>query len=131
MSARILVIEDTEVNLALMSYLLGAFGYTVRTAVDGQMGLESARREPPDLILCDIQMPKVDGYGVAREVKADPALSRIPLVAVTALAMVGDREKILASGFEGYIPKPIDPEKFVAEMEGFLEIRLRAGPRGK
>jgi CheY-like chemotaxis protein len=121
MSARILIIEDTEINLELMSYLLGAFGYTVQTATDGELGLERARSEPPDLILCDIQMPKVNGYEVARQLKADPASSRIPLVAVTALAMVGDREKILAAGFDGCILKPIDTEKFVAEMEGYLD----------
>ena len=130
MSARILIIEDTEISLELMSYLLGAFGYTVRAAMDGEMGLESARSEPPDLILCDIQMPRMDGYEVARLCKADPALRHIPLVAVTAMAMVGDREKILDSGFQGYLSKPIDPENFVASLEEFLHDGLRAAPQG-
>ena len=129
MSARILIIEDTEISLALMSYLLDAFGYAVHTATDGELGIESARSNLPDLIICDIQMPKVDGYEVARELKADPVMSHIPLVAVTALAMVGDREKILAAGFDGYIPKPIDPERFVPAMEEFLDAALRAAPR--
>ncbi len=129
MSARILIIEDTEISLELMSYLLGAFGYTVRAAMDGAMGLESARNEPPDLILCDIQMPNMDGYEVARRCKADPALRHIPLVAVTAMAMVGDREKILESGFQGYLSKPIDPENFVASLEEFLHDGLRAAPQ--
>jgi len=129
-SARILIIEDTEISLELMSYLLGAFGYTVRAAMDGEMGLESARSEPPDLILCDIQMPRMDGYEVARLCKADPALRHIPLVAVTAMAMVGDREKILDSGFQGYLSKPIDPENFVASLEEFLHDGLRAAPQG-
>jgi two-component system cell cycle response regulator len=128
-SARILIIEDTEISLELMSYLLRTFGYTVQTAMDGEMGLESARSEPPDLILCDIQMPRMDGYEVARLVKADPALSHIPLVAVTAMAMVGDRERILDSGFQGYLSKPIDPENFVASLEEFLHDGLRATPR--
>jgi len=128
-SARILIIEDTEMSLTLMTYVLDAFGYTVQAAMDGEMGLQSARSDPPDLILCDIQMPKVDGYEVARQLKADPALCRIPLIAVTALAMAGDREKILASGFDGYTPKPIEPEKFVAAMEEFLEDGLRAERR--
>jgi two-component system cell cycle response regulator len=128
MSARILIIEDTEISLELMSYLLDAFGYTVQTAMDGEAGLESVRNDPPDLIICDIQMPKADGYEVARQLKAHPVLRGIPLVAVTALAMVGDREKILAAGFDGYIPKPIDPEKFVAAMEGFLKEGLRSAP---
>ena len=121
MSARILIIEDSEINLSLMSYLLSVFGYAVRTAMDGGMGVESARSDPPDLIICDIQMPKLDGYEVARQIKEDPALRHIPLIAVTALAMVGDREKILAAGFDGCILKPIDTEKFVAEMEGYLD----------
>src|SRR5271155_2924663 len=106
MAARILVIEDNSDNLDLMAYLLGAFGHTVVTARDGEEGLEAARREAFDLIVCDVQMPKVDGYGVARQLKADTQLRRIPLVAVTAFAMVGDRDKILAAGFDGYIAKP-------------------------
>jgi len=129
MGARILLIEDTRANLDLMTYLLEAFGHRVQTARDGDVGLECARRDPPDLIICDIHLPKVDGYEVARQLQADPVLRHIPLVAVTALAMVGDREKILAAGFEGYIAKPIEPEHFVAEMEVFLDRALHSAPR--
>lgn len=124
--ARILVIEDNPTNLELMRYLLAAFGHTVLEAVDGEAGLEYARRAPPELIVCDVQLPKVDGFEVARQLKKHPALYTIPLVAVTALAMVGDRDKLLAGGFDGYISKPIDPEKFVAEVEAFL----RSGAKG-
>jgi CheY-like chemotaxis protein len=120
MGARILVIEDNPTNLELMTYLLRAFGHTPLTAGDGEAGVEAALRERPDLVLCDLAMPRLDGYGVVRRLKADPALRHIPVVAVTASAMVGDRDRVIATGFDGYISKPIDPETFVAEVEGFL-----------
>jgi two-component system, cell cycle response regulator len=120
MPARILIIEDNQTNLALMTYLLMAFGHTVHTATDGEEGVAIACREVPDLIVCDVHLPKLDGYGVAAQLKHHPALSAIPLVAVTALAMVGDRDKALDAGFNGYISKPIVPETFVQEVEVFL-----------
>ena len=120
MAARILVIEDNPTNLTLMGYLLKAFGHIVLTAIDGEQGLEAVRSEVPDLIICDVQIPKLDGYEVAKQLKNHPTLCKIPLIAVTALAMVGDREKMLAAGFDGYIPKPIDPEAFVPEVEALL-----------
>jgi two-component system cell cycle response regulator len=126
MPARILLIEDHPANLELMSYLLGAFGYTPRTAMDGRTGLHAACGEAFDLIICDVQLPLVDGYEVARRLKADPALRTVPLVAVTALAMVGDRDKVLAAGFDGYIAKPIDPETFVRQVEAFLRFAHRS-----
>ena len=78
------------------------------------------RQSQPDLIVCDVQLPGIDGYALARQLKCDPDLRTIPLVAVTALAMVGDRDHILAAGFDGYISKPIIPETFVAQVEAFL-----------
>jgi len=90
-------------------------------ASDGEEGLEVARREVPDLIICDVQLPQMDGYEVARWLKSHPQFRTIPLVAVTALAMVGDRDKVLAAGFDGYIAKPISPETFVGEVEQFLQ----------
>jgi CheY-like chemotaxis protein len=120
MAARILIIEDNPTNLELMTYLLMAFGHTVLTATDGEAGVAAAHREGPDLIVCDVHLPKLDGYGVAEQLKRHPALSAIPLVAVTALAMVGDRDKVLAAGFDGYLAKPIVPETFVQEVEAFL-----------
>src|SRR4051812_2065122 len=110
MSARILIIEDKQANLDLMTYLLEAFGHSVKTAMDGEEGLAALRREAPDVVVCDINLPRIDGYEVARQIRADPALRPLPLIAVTALAMVGDREKVLAAGFDGYIAKPIAPE---------------------
>jgi CheY-like chemotaxis protein len=117
---RILVIEDNPTNLELMGYLLQAFGHTVLTAPDGEEGLEMVRREIPDLVVCDVQIPKFDGYEVATQMKNHPAFRKIPLIAVTALAMVGDRDKMLTAGFDGYISKPINPETFVREVEAFM-----------
>lgn len=126
--ARILVIEDNPDNLDLVSYLLEAYGHTVIAAADGETGIETARRELPDLVACDIHLPGVDGYAVASALKADPALCDTPVVALTALAMVGDREKILAADFDGYITKPIDPHLVVAQIDAFLRPDLRGTP---
>src|SRR6516165_7555623 len=108
MDTQILVIEDDPASLELMGYLLRAFGYTPITVGTGEEGLEAARDAFPDLIVCDIQLPGVDGHDVARQLKGDPILRTVPLVAVTALAMVGDRDRVLAAGFDGYISKPLD-----------------------
>lgn len=103
-----------------MVYLLTAFGHEALEAHDGSEGIERARREKPDLILLDIHMPQMDGYEAARRLGKMPECYGIPIVAVTALAMVGDREKIMNSGFNGYIAKPIDPESFAAQVQSHL-----------
>ena len=118
---QILVIEDNDDNLNLVTYLLKAAGYEPLVATDGFEGLAIARQSHPDLVLCDINMPGKDGYEVAREFQGDPALSMIPLIAITSYAMVGDRERILAAGFDHYIAKPIRPETFVQEVEARLD----------
>jgi two-component system cell cycle response regulator len=118
--ARILIIEDNPANLELMSYLLKAFGHTVSCATDGKAGIEAALGQLPDLILCDVQLPVLDGYEVARQLKAKAQTEGIPLIAATAFAMVGDREKLLAAGFDGYLSKPIEPETFVSQVEALL-----------
>jgi two-component system cell cycle response regulator len=119
------VIEDNPTNLQLAVYLLQAFGHDVRGARDGAEGIEMAIQHKPDLILLDIHMPKMDGYEVASRLRGDSACRYIPIVAVTALAMVGDREHLLASGFDGYISKPIEPETFSAKVQAFLGLPLR------
>ena len=126
MATRILVIEDNAANMELMTYLLQAFGYSTLQARDGKEGLEAAGRERPDLIICDIQLPLMNGYDVARRIKADPALAGIPLLAVTAFAMVDDRQKTLAAGFDGYFSKPISPDTFVERVQEFLPPDQRA-----
>jgi two-component system, cell cycle response regulator len=118
--ARVLVVEDNPASLDLMVYLLKAFGHTPLSARDGLEGIEAARRERPDLILCDIQLPGADGVEVCRQLKQDPDLQKIPLVAITAYAMVGDRERMLGEGFNGYLSKPINPQTFIADMAPYL-----------
>ncbi|WP_129780622.1 response regulator [Peristeroidobacter soli] len=118
--ATMLLIEDNVQNRYLATFLLEQHGHRVLQAEDGLLGLDMAAKLRPDLILLDIQLPGMDGHAVARALKSDPALSAIPIVAVTSYAMAGDREKCLEAGAEGYIEKPIDPESFVAEVERFL-----------
>ena len=118
--ARILIIEDNPANIELMSFLLGAYGHTPLSAADGPRGVAAARSERPDLIACDVNLPGMDGFAVLAALRTEPSLAGVPILAVTALAMAGDREKVLAAGFDGYISKPIEPESFVAELEAFL-----------
>src|SRR5215207_9681583 len=125
--ARILIIEDNQANMQLMVYLLRAFGHDTVEAVDGESGLTTAQDELPDLILCDLQMPGIDGYEVARRIRLESQLKAIPLIAVTAYAMVGDQDKVLAAGFNGYIAKPINPEIFVGQVDAFLLSNKRSG----
>lgn len=130
MIARILIVEDNPANLELMTYLLNASGHRVFAAEDGEEGLGVTARECPDLIVCDVQLPNIGGFEVARWLKSHPHLRAIPLVAVTALAMVGDRDRVLAAGFDAYVAKPIDPETFVLQIQGFLPAGMHsAAPR--
>jgi two-component system cell cycle response regulator len=117
---RILVVDDNAANLDLMLYLLRSFGCDAEGCGDGITGLAAARRGDFALVVADILMPGIDGYDFARRFKAEPALASTPLVAVTALAMLGDRERIAAAGFDGYIKKPIEPRTFVAQLQAFL-----------
>jgi two-component system cell cycle response regulator len=129
METSVLVIEDNSTNLALMTYLLEHFGYKTLKATDGEDGLAVARQDRPDIILCDLHMPGVSGWEFAERIKKDPAMASIPLVAVTAFAMVGDRERVMAAGFDGYIAKPIEPETFVASVAAFLPVGTPAAMR--
>jgi two-component system, cell cycle response regulator DivK len=120
MKNTILVIEDNEQNLYLVTFLLEKSGYKVDAARSGPEGIELAGRIQPDLILLDIQLPMMDGYAVAQELKHNPALRDVPIIAVTSYAMVGDKERALGAGCVGYIEKPINPATFVSEIEPFL-----------
>ncbi len=120
MNANILLIEDHYDNTLLMVYLLVQSGHHISSADTGEEGLEMALSADFDLILCDIRMPGMDGYEVARRMKSNPQLHNVPLIAITAQAMAGDREKILASGFDGYLSKPISPHSFIQQIESFL-----------
>ena len=127
MPATILVIEDNRDNMELADYLLKAHGYEPLLAGGGAEAMSLAIEERPDLILLDVGMPGMDGYEVAVAVRRHPALQRTRIVAVTASAMVGDRERIAAAGFDGYIPKPINPETFIRQIERFLPA-VRVSP---
>ncbi len=116
MKRTILVIEDNEQNLYLMCFLLGKHGFHVIEARDGRQGIELAGELRPDAILLDIQLPTLDGYAVATELRSNAALRDTPIIAVTSYAMVGDREKALASGATDYIEKPINPDTFVDQI---------------
>jgi len=116
----ILLIEDNEKNAYLVTFILEKYGYQVIHARDGESGISLARQIKPDLILLDIQLPVMDGYAVACELMKNEELRVIPIIAVTSYAMVGDRERILASGCVGYIEKPINPVTFMTEIESYL-----------
>jgi two-component system cell cycle response regulator len=127
--ARVLVIEDNPANMELMTYLLRSFGHTALEATDGHQGLRAALDARPDLIICDLQLPRIDGYEVARTLKADASMRAVPLLAVTAYAMVDDRGKALAAGFDGYFAKPIDPTTFIQQVQAFLPAAPRPAKR--
>lgn len=110
---RILIIEDNEQNLYLMRFLLEKHGFEVHDARDGPAGILAACASRPDVILLDIQLPLMDGYAVAEALRLEPSLEGVPIIAVTSYAMVGDRERALASGATDYIEKPVDPDTFV------------------
>ncbi len=112
----VLIIEDNEQNLYLMRFLLEKNGFAVLEARSGRLGLEVAAKHAPDLILLDIQLPEMDGYTVAQEMRKQDGQRQTPIIVVTSYAMVGDREKALAAGATGYIEKPINPDTFVEEL---------------
>jgi CheY-like chemotaxis protein len=118
--ALILVVEDNPANQLLIQFTLEASGFQVEVAGSAADALESIGRQRPALILMDIQLPGQDGLSLTRQLKADPGLRAIPVVALTARAMRGDRELSLAAGCAGYISKPIDTRTIVAEVDRFL-----------
>ena len=123
--ARFLIIEDNPANLELVRYLLEHAGHRVDGAVDGLDGVAAAAAMTPDLVICDLQLPLLDGYGVLRVLRELPAYARLPIVAVTAFSMPDDRKNVMLAGFDGYLSKPIEPEMFVEFIEAFLPSTLR------
>jgi two-component system cell cycle response regulator len=126
MGARILVVEDNADNLRLMELLLSGLGHEPILCASGRQGVEAAARELPDLILMDLQMPEMDGFEAAALIRADDASAAIPMVALTAYAMVGDRETTLAAGFDGYIRKPFSPPAFAELIDPHLPADKRS-----
>jgi CheY-like chemotaxis protein len=117
---KVLIIEVNSQNMYLLSYLLESNGYSVLQAYNGLIGIELAQEEQPDIILLDIQLPNMDGYAVARELRNIHSLASLPIIAVTSYAMPGDREKAMEAGATGYIEKPIDPDTFVSQLETII-----------
>ena len=117
MKYKILIIEDNPENYYLMRYLLESRNYIVMGADNGPHGISLAQEQLPDCILLDIQLPQMDGYSVAKALRADHSLDKTPIIAVTSYAMPGDKEMALAAGASAYIEKPIDPESFVDQVE--------------
>jgi two-component system cell cycle response regulator DivK len=116
----ILVVEDNERNLKLLRDVLEYAGYDVRVARTGEDGVTLAVKEPPDLVLMDLQLPGIDGMEALRRLRASPRTADIPVVAVTAQAMKQDRERVLEAGFDGYVEKPISVRAFPEQVRGYL-----------
>lgn len=131
MGARILIIEDDPASMELVRYLLEAAGHTTFCAVDGGAGVRLALDEQPDLILCDLQMPVMNGYQVAQSLREFPAWRPVPMIAVTAFSMPGDRDRALAIGFNEHISKPISPAQFAEQVEALLPPRMRSAAARK
>ena len=127
MGYHILVIDDNSASLELMTYLLRSRGHRVSAAADGLQGLNAALTDSYHVILCDLALPNMDGHEIARRLKSDTVSGATPLVAVTACAMACDAQRALAAGFDGYISKPIEPERFVDEVEEFLRLGKSGG----
>jgi CheY-like chemotaxis protein len=115
---KVLVVEDNEKNMYLISFILEKMGHRVLQADSGEKGIELASREQPDLILMDIQLPGIDGLEATKRIRQS---GDVPIIAITSFAMTGDRERLLAAGCNGYIEKPINPETIMGEIAAYLE----------
>ena len=118
---RILLVEDHEDNRNIYRTILEHYGYEVMIAADGRSGLRIARDERPDLILMDLSIPFVDGWEATRQLKQDESTSTIPIIALSAHALAEDRERARGAGCDGYLAKPVEPRKVLAEVQRFLE----------
>jgi two-component system cell cycle response regulator DivK len=127
--AKVVVVEDNPANMTLANFLLESVGHSVLKATDAETGLALARTEQPDLILMDIQLPGMDGLTATALLKGDEVTRDIPVIALTALAMKGDEERIRAAGCDGYIAKPLAYKEFLATIAAELEKRAGAGSK--
>jgi two-component system, cell cycle response regulator DivK len=121
--AKVLLVEDNEMNRDILARRLSRRGYDVVFAIDGQQGVEMARSEKPDIILMDLSLPVMDGWEATRRVKADEAMRDLPVIGLTAHALVGDREKALAAGCDDYDTKPVEFDRLVEKIERLLAER--------
>ena len=120
MNKKILIVEDNPVNMRLLEMTLGSKGYILLEAVDGGEALDIAVKEQPDLIIMDIQLPKINGLAVTRKLREKPEFKHTPIIAITAYAMKGDRERTIGAGCDVYLPKPINTR----ELPGIIETML-------
>jgi CheY-like chemotaxis protein len=118
--AKILIVEDNEMNRDMLSRRLERRGFAIVMAMDGQQGVDMARSEKPDLILMDMSLPVMDGWTATQAIKADAELAKIPVIALTAHAMAGDREKAMAAGCDDYDTKPIELTRLLEKIGKFL-----------
>ncbi len=119
--ARILLVEDNEMNRDMLSRRLRKRGYEVLIAVDGQQGIDMVMAERPDIVLLDMSLPVVDGWEAASRLKSDPAVRDIPIIALTAHAMAGDRERCLQAGADDYDTKPVDFKRLLGKIDALLQ----------
>jgi len=128
MSAKVLYIEDNPLNMRLVRKILKSIGYTMVEAIDGLTGVQSAMREMPDVILMDINLPDIDGMEATARLKADAMTTHIPIIALTANAMHGDKERFIAAGCDGYLAKPVSKQELQNTLSYFLsEQSIMAG----
>ena len=120
---RILYVEDNEDNVYMLRRRLTKAGFEVLVATDGEQGVAAARAETPDLILMDLSLPRVDGWEAARQLKGDPETESIPIIALSAHAMVGDRERAMEAGCDDYDTKPVDFQRLMGKIQTFLEAK--------
>ena len=125
MAAQVLLIEDNPVSLQMTRRLLANHGYTVLTAEEPARGIALVRQRRPDLVICDLQLPALNGFEVLELLRQDPSCSHIPVLAVTAFSAPGDEVRALAAGFCGYIRKPIEPKEFVRRVDELLPPAMR------
>ena len=118
--AKLLIVEDNEMNRDMLSRRLQRRGFTTIIATDGEMGVAMARSEAPDLILMDMSLPVIDGWEASRQLKADPATAAIPIIALTAHAMTSDRDKALQAGCNDYDTKPVDLPRLLGKIDALL-----------
>jgi CheY-like chemotaxis protein len=126
MAARILIIEDNQANMDLLVYLLSAFGHVPLEAYDGERGVAIAQAERPDLILCDLHLPRLDGYGVLAALRADPVTRDIPILAASAVPVTDGGAALRRSGFSGALPKSLEPDVLIPSLEAWLPQALRS-----
>lgn len=125
--ARFLIVEDEPASRELLRLLLVSAGHKVQWASDGMEGYLMALTSPPEIVLCDLQMPVIDGFELLHRLRSDPFLRERIVIAVTALSMPGDIERVISAGFDGYVTKPISPETFVAYVEELANEARRRG----